>query len=203
VKRLPRVLNRINLKQKLIAGVLTGTGLIGLTAWLMFCHVRSQRGIVLPVNLGVKQYGFARCYPSTFELPSSVRQVNHNKATYYEVVAKSLDPQSKVISTLHLRTQGDACAWLNRARQTKRLSYMPDNVALAFAEAHYSGLFNKCLSAAAAFRVENPEDHCLQDMTQGLAGLKDKPQVFYQEEIKALKLLGIDPTKISYHRVEK
>jgi hypothetical protein len=200
------ILNKLKsfpLKIKVSAGIGTVTVFLGGIGFSLLSYSRSQEGFKLPVDLGINAYGFRGCYPSTYDTPQLIRQVQVGDVTYYEIVATSRDPRAKSISTLHIRTEREACAWLNRAQPTKRLSYMPNDVAVSFAEAHYRPMFERCLNAARSFKIQNSEIYCRQDMEKGLSGLPKKQQIFYPEEIAALKLLGINPSKIQNYQVEK
>jgi hypothetical protein len=179
----------------LSGGVIGSLILIALTAYATYRHVQHETGWVAPVDLGLKAHAFGRCYPSTYQEPVNIEKAEDGKTTYWEVQALPLDPANPKIVTLHFQTEDSKCAWLNRNRETIRLTYMPESVAVALSRGEFEQTLARCRTAN--LDQKDPAAFCLKDLPRALGGTPEQPEVLYSEDVQALKALGIDPKKIA------
>ncbi|MGB8697820.1 MAG: hypothetical protein WCD18_00240 [Thermosynechococcaceae cyanobacterium] len=169
--------------------------LIGLTANAAYRQVKSQIGWVKPVDLGLKAYAFGRCYPSTYQRPMDIKTVQDGNIAYWEVQALPLDPAKPGAETLHFQTEDYKCAWLNRNRAAVRLQYLSEPVAVALSRQEFERMLGRCKEVNA--QQKDPMAFCLKDLPRALGGTPEQPEVFYAEDVQALRDIGVDTKKIA------
>lgn len=148
---------------------------------------------VQPPSASDIAYPFDRCYPSTFERPTDVKQSRLGGVTWWEVKAKSVQYKNS-LGLLHFRTEDRKCKWSNRNRPTFRLDYMPKSRAVDFAMQHYMPMLEACKKFNN--RQKDVDTFCIKDIQKGL-----KDSIFFPEEIEALTSMKIEVNAIQGHQV--
>lgn len=139
-------------------GLWTGaTAMISSTYFILANTRKAELSYVLPLN-PLKVTSVNRCYPTTFHLPEEVRYVQSSDGyRYYEAIAEpkfstSTNSDDEFVTnnyaTLYIRTNKDACKWLNRNDlRSGRLKFMPSKVAISLASQRYSEIIKDCLDS--------------------------------------------------------
>lgn len=148
---------------------------------------------VQPPPVAALAYPFDKCYPSTFERPTDVKQSRLGEVTWWEVEAKSVEYKNS-LGLLHFRTEDRKCKWSNRNRPTFRLDYMPKSRAVDFAMQHYMPMLEACKKLNNT--QKDVDDFCIKDMQKGF-----KDSIFFPEEVEALTSMNIDVNAIQGHQV--
>ena len=143
---------------------------------------------------------YRHCYPSTHQDPLLVRQQSVNNVTFWEIEAYSHSGIYNGLAFLHFRTEPKGthtkCAWLNRNQIAFRLDYLPEPVAIAFAQERFSDQLEECANRLGM--DETSAIACRKEMVLGVSGTVNNPNLLMPEEKQALGNLGVDINSLKY-----